>query len=111
MSYFVNPFRLNYKDDSYVLNKVIVFLSRSPSLKNVLILFPILLNKCEVDPLLSSFDQFASNHDNYGKKYEIDNNQLVETGELINQYNYYFLGNRIVVPNNTLKDMASILSL
>jgi hypothetical protein len=110
MSYFVNPLRLNYQDDKYVLNKVIVFLSRSPYLKNVLILFPIFLNMCEVHPLLFSFDQFASNHENYGKKYKIDNNQLVETGELINQYGDHFLGNRIVVLNNTLRNMASILS-
>ena len=116
MSYFVNPLRLNYSEDKFVLHKVIVFLSRSPMGENVLILFPIKLKNCTVHPLIKSFTEFVSIHENRGKKYQIINNdEVIETEDEINQYDnvptssYCNEYKQFILLNNTCKYMVKSL--
>ena len=115
MSYFVNPLRLNYTEDKFVLNKVIVFLSRSPRGENVLILFPLKLKNCKVHPLIKSFTEFlTSNHENRGKKYQITNGKVTQMDEEINHYDRhhvpsYYEYKQMIVLNNTCKYMVNSL--
>ena len=96
-SYFVNPLRLN-SNSEYVLNKLIVYLSRAKKGENILILFPLFASHLKPNLLLQSFHEFVASPSNSGKSLKIvkdDHNQqeqVVADGE-VNQNlepNHYY---------------------
>lgn len=84
---------------------MIVFLSRAPTRKNVLVLFPILPEHLIADKLLLHFHEYINTDSNFGKQFKVENEQIISEGidilgERCKDYSVHF-----VVANEAVKKL------